>query len=62
MNQPSHTDPRWQSQPLITRADGLCFERCYHPSLLRCATCLALVAPEGIKEHSCHQEASHDHA
>lgn len=40
--------------PILTReSDGLRFEPCYHPGMVRCEACLELVEPSTIREHIC---------
>jgi len=34
-------------------SDGLQFERCYHPGMVRCEACLQLVEPNKVREHKC---------
>lgn len=39
---------------ILTReSDGLRFEPCFHPGMVRCEACLELVEPAAIKEHQC---------
>lgn len=42
------------AQPILTReSDGLRFEPCYHPGMVRCEACLELCEPSAIKQHKC---------
>jgi hypothetical protein len=35
--------------------DGLRFERCYQPGMVRCEACLELIPPEQASTHICHK-------
>ncbi len=42
------------AQPILTReSDGLRFEPCCHPGMVRCEACLELLEPSKVREHKC---------
>lgn len=44
------------AQPIISRSsDGLRFEPCLHPGMVRCEACLGMVEPAQVEQHKCQE-------